>query len=84
MSFAMPDMPRNAAIDILVAAFAEVLYAPALAVICRLRQGGDVIAVNTYDDAVPAMLAVWACEDEATTAEAHPTGPLTPEEDEQA
>lgn len=81
MSLAMPDMPANAAIDIVVAAFAELLHAPTLAVVCRLRPTGDVVAVNAYNETLPAMLAVWACEDEATTAEAHPTGPLTAEEE---
>jgi len=80
----MPEMPSNAAIDIVVAAFADLLYAPALAVVCRLRPTGDVVGVNSYDSTLPAMLAVWACSDEATTAEAHPTGPLTAEEEERS
>lgn len=82
LAMPMPEMPPNAAIDILVAAFSELLYSPALAVICRLRVGGDVIGVNTYTDPAAAMMAVWACEDECTTAEAHPTGPLTAAEEE--
>jgi hypothetical protein len=82
LALPMPEMPPDAAIDIVVAAFAELLYAPALAVVCRLRPTGDVVAVNACYDTLPAMLAVWACSDETTTAEAHPTGPLTAEEEE--
>lgn len=80
-SFAMPEMPHNARIDAIVAAFAELLYAPALAVVCRWRPTGDVIAVNAYRDPLPAMLAVWANDDSDTAAEAHPTCPLTEAEE---
>lgn len=81
-SLAMPEMPNSDRIDTLVHAFADLLTAPALAVICRFRPTGDVIAVNSYDDPLPAMLAVWACDDAVTAAEAHPTSPLTEAEEE--
>jgi hypothetical protein len=79
MIFATPPTP-NQRIDEQVAAFAELLAAPGLVVVCRYRPTGDVIAVNAYDHVLPAMLAAWTCEDEMVAVETHPTGPLTAEE----
>ena len=84
-SAALPDPFDHAfhAIEGLVQAFADILNATGLAVVCQYAPTGDVLAVNHYNDLFSAMIAAWSNQCDDTRAEVHAIVPLTAAEAEQ-